>query len=91
MTTPIATHVWWDARGSQSTLAIAVPTHAPGLLNPNWPLCHEVEGLTEGWAREEIEDGELACCDEDDIQVAGRDVDASAPVDCPSCRELVHA
>lgn len=65
--------------------------HRAGLVNPNWPLCVEVDAKSRGWTINEIEDGELV----DDPLIAGDPFEAKwfvhADVDCLPCLELVHA
>lgn len=71
--------------------------HAPGLTNPNWPLCLEADARARGWTDEEIVDGEVpwlplfdhvaddCFADDDGVCRCG----PLAP--CPDCAEWVHA
>lgn len=71
--------------------------HAPGVVNPNWPLCLEVEARQNGWSDAEIEDGEVPWIPlfdhvADRCSAYGEDECPCSPlVPCRSCEEWVHA
>lgn len=72
--------------------------HAPGLTNPNWPLCLEADARARGWSDEEIADGEVPWIPLFD-HVADRCFEHEVQGHCPcgplepcaECEQWVHA
>lgn len=70
--------------------------HAPGLVNPRWPLCLEAEARQNGWSDAEIGDGEvpwLPLYDHVGTECFAEpgDCEGGRPVPCDACAEWVHA
>lgn len=74
----------------------APTAHAPGLINPRWPLCLEADARDRGWTMAEIEDGEIAWLPDqfgNDWPVAQdtRPQVLDLVVGCHECLMLVHS
>lgn len=70
--------------------------HMPGIINPNWPLCHEAAAVSMGWTQGEILDGELPVdldgrpYEDDEPYVPGFEGETRPP-NCRACRAQAHA